>query len=303
MSYHTPGYPTGCTVTRLIPQYRQLTLLRVKATTLIPILPFRSAGQHILWGMSPISDTFSLMALIPAYNEAETVEDTVTSVLDVLKPQQVVVVDDGSSDGTGQRAEAAGATVLRLPHNLGVGGALRTGYKFAQRHGYSRLIQLDADGQHCAAAGHELLAGLDHADLVIGSRFASQADYQTSVIRRVGMRSIARTVSRSIGQDLTDVTSGFRALGPRAIRVFAQTFPVTYLGDTVMSTVIAHHAGLSICEKHTDMLPRQGGAASQSPFKAAVLLAQARLALAAGTGRYMGRSLAASLSEAPSSRS
>lgn len=246
--------------------------------------------------MSPIFVSSRFLAVIPAYNEAETVGATVTSVLDILKPHQVVVVDDGSVDGTGARAEEAGAIVLRLPHNLGVGGALRTGYKYAQRHDYSRLIQLDADGQHCASFGHELLAGLQDADLVIGSRFASEADYQTSFIRRLGMRSIAKTVSRSIGQNLTDVTSGFRALGPRAIAVFAQTFPVTYLGDTVMSTVIAHHAGLRIDEKHTDMLPRQGGAASQSPFQAALLLAQARLALAAGTGRYMGRSLATSIS-------
>lgn len=240
----------------------------------------------------------SLMVLVPAFNEEQTVAQTVATAFSTLKPQAVVVVDDGSQDQTAAAAEQAGAIVLRLAHNLGVGGALRTGYRFAKQQNFTRVIQLDADGQHRAEYAHVLLSRLDKADIVIGSRFAPSSDfsqssaYRTSWVRRVGMKSLARSVSKTVGHQLTDVTSGFRALGPRAIHVFAQAFPMSYLGDTVTSTIIAHHAGLTIREEPTPMLPRQGGQATESVVSAAVLFAQAHISLATAAGRHTGRSLA-----------
>lgn len=231
------------------------------------------------------------MVLIPAFNEEETVAETVGAARSALAPHAIVVVDDGSCDRTSEAAEQAGAIVLRLAHNLGVGGALRTGYRFAKHHGFGRVVQLDADGQHRADYAEVLVSQLASADLVIGSRFADGSRYQASWVRRAGMKSLARSVSRTVGQEFSDVTSGFRALGPRAIEVFAQAFPVSYLADTVTSTVIAHYAGLTIREESTPMLPRQGGQASESPVSAAFLLAQAQLTLVAGAGRHAGRSL------------
>lgn len=222
----------------------------------------------------------SVLVVIPALNEQESVADVVRDVSTALPGARCLVVDDGSTDRTGERARAAGAEVLTLPYNLGVGGAMRAGFRFARRHGYGVVIQVDADGQHDAQALAELIAGLDHADLMIGARFAGRGDYGVRGPRRWAMKMLAAVMSRVARTPLTDVTSGFKAAGPRAIDLFADNFPAEYLGDTIEALVIAARAGLTIRQVPVSMRERQAGTPSHHPIKAAVYLVRACAAFA-----------------------
>jgi glycosyltransferase involved in cell wall biosynthesis len=179
----------------------------------------------------------------------------------------VVVIDDGSSDGTAAAARAAGASVLVHPFNIGVGGAIRTGLRYAASAGYERVIQIDGDGQHLPTEAARLLARLDEtgADIVVGSRFA--AGYTVSPLRRLSMRALSRMVSSRLGVRVTDTTSGFRAFGPNAIDVFASAYPTAYLSDTVEALLIAADRGLRVAEIDVRMSPRLGGAPSSGRLR------------------------------------
>ena len=222
----------------------------------------------------------SVLVVIPALNEEESVADVVRDVSTALPGARCLVVDDGSTDRTGLRAREAGAEVLTLPYNLGVGGAMRAGFRFARQHGFHVVIQVDADGQHDAEALAELIAGLDHADLMIGARFAGRGDYGVRGPRRWAMKMLAGVMSRVARTPLTDVTSGFKAAGPRAIELFADNFPAEYLGDTIEALVIAARAGLTIRQVPVSMRVRQAGTPSHHPVKAAVYLVRACAAFA-----------------------
>lgn len=221
-----------------------------------------------------------VLVIVPAWNEEESVTRTVREILDTNPGAEVLVVDDGSSDATASRAAAAGATVARLPFNLGVGGAMRTGYRYAWRHGHDVAVQIDADGQHDPRYLPALLARLDEADIVIGARFASKDDtYEVRLLRRWAMQMLAWVLSRLAKVRLTDTTSGFRVANRRAIRVFAMHYPAEYLGDTVESLVIALRTGCRVVQEPVIMRVRQGGQASQSPVRAAIYLLRAFVAL------------------------
>lgn len=205
---------------------------------------------------------------------------TVTEVRATHPEVDVLVVDDGSSDGTAHAALDAGALVCRLPFNLGVGGAMRTGYRYAERHDYDVTVQIDADGQHDPRYLSDLLAALDRADVVIGARFAREGDpYTVRGPRRWAMMLLAAVLSRLAGQKLTDVTSGYRVANRRATRVFALHYPAEYLGDTVESLVIALRTGCRVTQVPVDMRRRSAGNPSASPVRAAVYLVRAVVAL------------------------
>jgi len=155
---------------------------------------------------------------MPAWNESEAIGNTVREVFDYGPPCDVLVVDDGSRDRTAELARTAGATVIQLPFNMGVGGAMRTGFKYAKMHGYAQVIQVDADGQHDPRDIQTVLDGLTHADIAIGARFADKGDYVVKGPRKWAMNVLAWTISRIAGTRLTDVTSGFRAANSKAIR-------------------------------------------------------------------------------------
>jgi glycosyltransferase involved in cell wall biosynthesis len=191
----------------------------------------------------------------------------------------VLVVDDGSGDRTSRAAKEAGAEVCQLPFNLGVGGAMRTGYRYAVREGYDVVVQVDADGQHDATYIPRLVEGLQHADVVVGSRFAGEGDYAVRGPRRWAMRLLAGVLSRLSHQRLSDVTSGFRAVNRRGIRVFAEHYPSEYLGDTVESLVIAVRTGCTVAEVPVSMRIRSTGRASQTTFRSMLYLARAVVAL------------------------
>lgn len=170
----------------------------------------------------------------------------------------MLVIDDGSRDRTAEIARAAGAYVLSHPFNLGVGAALRSGFRYAAEHGYTAVLQLDADGQHDPAFTGALLAPLaDGADIVVGSRFA--AGFRVGRVRRLCMRWLSRVVSRHAGVTVTDTTSGFRAFGKRAVERFAVSYPTEYLSDTVEALLLAAAWQLEIREVPVEMRPRQGG--------------------------------------------
>lgn len=215
-----------------------------------------------------------VLVVLPALNEEEALPGVIAEVISVLPGVQMLVVDDGSSDRTSEVAAAAGADVITLPFNLGVGGALRAGFRYAKRFGYQAMVQVDADGQHNPIEIPGLVARLESADLVIGARFAGQGGYQVDPVRRFAMVVLAKLLSRRLKTKLTDTTSGFRAFGPHAIDLFAFDYPAEYLGDTVEALLIASRSKLRVEQVPVTMRERAGGAPSHSPLKAAILLAR-----------------------------
>jgi len=220
-----------------------------------------------------------VLVIVPAWNEMRSVGTTVREIRAADTAFHVAVVDDGSTDATATEARDAGATVLSLPFNLGVGGAMRTGFTYAQRLGYSRAIQVDADGQHNPADIRIVLSGLERADISIGARFSDVGDYQVRGPRRWAMVFLARVISRVAGTRLTDVTSGFRAAGPRAIDQYVRYYPAEYLGDTVDSLVAACHAGLSVTQVPVAMRVRAHGRPSQGALGSTKYLLRSVFAL------------------------
>lgn len=208
------------------------------------------------------------LVAIPAFNE----EASIGAVLDELGSHhslsQVIVIDDGSRDATRQVVLAHGVRVIRHSINLGVGAAMGTAFKFAVRNGYDTVVQVDADGQHRPEFLQRLLDAVGEADIVIGSRFAGGNHFRAPAARRGAQRVIAWVVSAYTRTRLTDVTSGFRVAGPRAVRLFAQHYPVEWLGDTVESIVLASRQGLRVREISVEMNERMAGLPSQNVFRA-----------------------------------
>jgi glycosyltransferase involved in cell wall biosynthesis len=204
-----------------------------------------------------------VLLVMPAFNEERSVGDVVAAARRLH--YDVCVVDDGSVDHTFVRAESAGAHVLRLPVNLGVGGALRCGFRWALRNNYDTVVQVDADGQHDPAQVQALLGVLRDSDahMVVGSRFLLGAGpYQVRGIRRLAMRILSARVGRVAGVKVQDSSSGFRAIRRPLLDRFALDYPVEYLGDTVEALIEAARAGADIVEHPIAMTPRAHGAGS-----------------------------------------
>lgn len=220
-----------------------------------------------------------VLVIMPAWNEGAVVGSTVREVLRTNARYDVLVVNDGSTDSTAQEAAAAGATVLNLPFNLGVGGAMRAGFKYAQRLGYVQVIQVDSDGQHDPRNIDEVLAGLQHADISIGARFADRGEYKVTGPRKWAMQLLAKVISGLAKTRLTDVTSGFRAANERAVAQYLDHYPAEYLGDTIDSLVVAIRSGCTVTQVPVEMRARQGGKPSHNPVKAAIYLGRSVFAL------------------------
>lgn len=210
-----------------------------------------------------------VLIIIPAYNE----EDSLPSVLDNLSrldlALDVLVVDDGSSDNTRNAAMQHNAKVISLPFNLGIGGAVQTGYIYAREHGYDAAVQVDADGQHSPQDIPNLLEELQkcEADIVGGSRFLpGSGSYACSLPRRMGIFYFSWLLSLVLRHRVTDPTSGFRAANKKAISLFAQDYPSDY--PEVDSLVMLCRSGLSSMEVPVKMESRQGGRSSISFFGA-----------------------------------
>jgi glycosyltransferase involved in cell wall biosynthesis len=226
------------------------------------------------------------VAIVPALNE----EATVSRVIDELRAFDpgfdIVVIDDGSGDHTAAVAEEKGARVLRLPFNLGIGGAVQTGFRFALENDYDLAVRVDGDGQHdpsqLARILEPVLAG--EADIAVGSRFAAAAGgYRSSLSRRVGIRVLAWTVSRIVGQRVTDTTSGFQAVNRRGIALFARDYPHDY--PEVEATVMVFRHRLRLCEVPVTMRERGGGRSSITALRSIYYMIKVLLAIFVGLFR------------------
>ena len=209
-----------------------------------------------------------LLVAVPALNEAAVISQVLQALSAVHPLSDVLIVDDGSRDATAAISRAAGARVVSHAINLGVGAAMGTAFKYAVRNGYDTVVQFDGDGQHRAEHIADLVTALADADIVIGSRYASGGIFKSSAARRGVQRLIAWVVSAYARTKLTDATSGFRISGPRALEVFAEHYPVEWLGDTVESIVLATRQNLTVREIPVGMNERAGGVPSQSVFRA-----------------------------------
>ena len=214
-----------------------------------------------------MSSTPRTIIVIPAFNEEESLPDVLAHLATVVPDFDVVVVDDGSVDSTYSVAQAGGVNALKLPFNLGIGGALRAGFRFASEHGYDRAVQFDADGQHEATEIGQLLTEIDNgADLVIGSRFAGVGDYEAGRTRSAGMGILRVLVRMLSGRRFSDTSSGFRAISADLLAHFATDYPLEYM-DSTETLITACRLGYDVREVPVTMHQRAGGQPSNRSFK------------------------------------
>ena len=221
-----------------------------------------------------------ILVILPAYNEGLNIARTVRKILAQLPSVDVLVINDGSADDTTAEARAAGAQVLELPFNVGIGAAVQAGFQFAAAKEYEVVLRNDGDGQHAPASNLDLLASLEanDVDVVIGSRFISaQGDYGTPLMRRLGSAILARLLSTIIGQRVTDPTSGCSAYNQRAIKLLAQFYPHDYPEPEAI--VILHRSGLRQMEVPVKMTPRLHGQSSITPLRAIYYMIKVILAI------------------------
>jgi glycosyltransferase involved in cell wall biosynthesis len=225
------------------------------------------------------------VAIVPAHNEAESIAAVVREIQGFDRNVEVVVVDDGSADRTAAVAEEAGARVLRLPFNLGIGGAVQTGFRYAYERGFELAVRLDGDGQHDPSQLPKLLAPVlaDDADIAVGSRFVGEQQWRSTFARGVGIRLFARIVSALVGQRVTDTTSGFQACNRRAIALFAADYPHDY--PEVEATVMVFRHRLRLVEVPVTMRERAAGASSITALRSIYYAVKVSLALFVGLFR------------------
>jgi glycosyltransferase involved in cell wall biosynthesis len=225
------------------------------------------------------------IALVPAYNEEASLARVIGEIRAYDPELAIVVVDDGSTDRTSLVARAEGAHVLRLPFNVGIGGAVQTGYQYALEHGFDLAIQVDGDGQHDPSEIGRLLEPIldGRADMVVGTRFAEGGGYRGTRLRRVGIHLFAGIVSLMVRQRVTDTTSGFRAVNRRVIRLFAVDYPHDY--PEVEATVVLSRHGLGMLEIPVQMRVRETGSSSITALRAAYYMVKVLLALFIGLFR------------------
>ena len=228
----------------------------------------------------------SCLAVIPAYNEAATIRNVIRGVRENAPAFDVLVVDDGSTDRTPELAESEGARVIRLPFNLGIGGAMQTGFRFALENDYDYMVQVDGDGQHGPAEIWKLQEAMDGSvDIVCGSRFLTQDhQYPAPISRRTGIHIFAFLVSRIMGGRVSDPTSGFRLYNRRGIALFAKDYPHDY--PEVEAILMLHWHRLRMTEVPVRMFERGGGVSSiGGSGKSAVYMLKVLLAIFVGLFR------------------
>jgi glycosyltransferase involved in cell wall biosynthesis len=222
------------------------------------------------------------LIIIPAFNEADSIAQVVANIRQEAHWADVAVMDDGSVDDTGTMAAAAGAMVLRLPYNVGIGASVQTGFLLAEALGYEVVIRNDGDGQHAPDDIPHMLAALTEgdADIIIGSRYLEDRGYSGSAARRFGSLILAKLISTIIGQPVTDPTSGFIACNQHAIRLCAQIYPHDY--PEPESIVLMHRARLRLREMPVTMQARMGGQSSITAFRSGYYMVKVILAILVG---------------------
>jgi glycosyltransferase involved in cell wall biosynthesis len=224
-----------------------------------------------------------ICVVIPAFNEAGSIARVIHRAQVAMPEARVVVVNDGSSDETAARALAAGATVITLPVNLGIGGAVQAGYLYALRQSFDIAIQVDGDDQHDPAEIDRLLQPIQsgQAEMTIGSRWLGRGEYAAPSGRRVAMRILAALVRWRTGGTFTDTTSGFRAVGTAGIALFARSYPTDF--PEVESLVLASRSGLRLEEVPVRMTPRNEGRSSIAGVRSAYYMIRVTVSLVVGS--------------------
>jgi glycosyltransferase involved in cell wall biosynthesis len=226
----------------------------------------------------------SLLAVVPAYNEAASVATVIASLHEHAPDFDVIVIDDGSTDDTARRAAQAGAQVVRLPFNLGIGGAVQTGFLYALENDYEYMAQVDGDGQHEPAELVKLLEAIDAdptLDMVCGSRFVRPGGgYLAPISRRTGIHLFAFALSKILSQRVSDPTSGFRLYNRRAIRLFAHDYPHDY--PEVEAVLMLHAHKLRMADVPVRMHQRGAGQSSITKARSLYYMIKVSLALLVG---------------------
>lgn len=222
------------------------------------------------------------LVIVPALNEAESIGRTIASIRQYAPEFDIVTIDDGSTDGTAELAAAAGSKVLRMPYNLGIGGAMQAGYVYADENGYEVAVQVDGDGQHDPRQIKDLLDRLEadpELNMVTGSRFLDPdaGGDRSSTTRRMGIRIFARILSAITRQKVTDPTSGFRLTDRRGIELFANDYPIDY--PEVEAIVLMHTHRLRSCEVPVEMAPRLTGESAISTTQSVYYMVKVLLAV------------------------
>ena len=221
-----------------------------------------------------------ILAIVPAFNEADNIGGTVQAIRQAPVALDIVVIDDGSKDRTASEARAAGAKVISLPFNLGIGGAVQTGFQYAHRHGYDIAVQIDGDGQHDPAFLPQLLQPIkEGADMAIGSRFTADSGdgFKSTFSRRLGINFFVHLINALTGSQVTDPTSGFRAQNKKLIAAFALQYPQDFPEPEAI--VVARRMNAVIMEVPVVMRPRQAGKSSIRKFKSAYYMLKVTLAI------------------------
>ena len=219
------------------------------------------------------------LVIIPAYNEEASIVNTVQDILDHAPGFDYVVINDCSKDRTLQRCRENGLNVIDLPVNLGIGGGIQTGYRYAVEHGYDVAVQFDGDGQHDASYLGEMADFLQvqQADMVIGSRYIKKEGFQSSGIRQFGIRYFSALIKLLTGKRVTDPTSGMRMVNRDVMKIYSEDYPVDYPEPESVVTIL--RMGKKVSEIPVIMRERQGGVSSISPRKAVYYMIKVTLAI------------------------
>ena len=219
------------------------------------------------------------IVIIPAYNEISNIDTTVKDILENAPGFDYVIINDCSQDGTMRFCTEQGMNIINLPVNLGIGGAVQTGYLYAWRNGYDVAVQFDGDGQHDAKYLNAMADFLEeqNADMVIGSRFITKEGFQSTGMRRFGIRYFSILIRLMTGQTVLDPTSGMRMVNRSVMKIYSEDYPVDY--PEPESVVIILNMGRKVCEVPVIMRKRQGGVSSISPGRSVYYMIKVTLAI------------------------
>lgn len=221
----------------------------------------------------------NIIIIIPAYKEADNIEKLVNSIIKQYPMYDYIIINDGSKDATRQICQKNGYNFIDLPINLGIGGAVQAGYKYAQREGYTIAVQIDGDGQHDVSQLDKVIEPLlcGDFDVVIGSRFIEKEGFQPSFMRRFGIRFLSGLIWVCTGRKFLDVTSGYRAVNRRFIEIYAENYPSDYPEPEAIVSAIMHKG--RVTEVPVAMKERQAGTSSIHAWKSVYYMIKVTLAI------------------------